>query len=694
MWVKTILAISTLVMAFQPDESRDPPEGYLPSAVGVLDEASIHAALSIYPDNQDLCLRVFLFKNLTASEWLKLMQAGINPSNLSSEQVLSHRSAAIGRFLVSQLKIRDTDVISDRQMMEARDGRFPALVVYCPKSRVREVVQSMAKAQPEIELVDAYAPFVTMQEAGKSGLKKETQHFFPSYWRVRSNQDSTTVEKKLAEAEWKIVDREFDGTVTALVATEIAHRQLKKDDYETLELVQSNLTLEGFPGAKTYRIWIPGKSMSEALRELPPDVQLVAEESDRFQLTIWANLRQKELIEDSGKVLFPVAINGVSSHESPSEEPRTAPINPVPNKNPRPSSDSASIPTDAPLLSVGKWLRGDSTYKIQIEEKSGHSFGGWQTSDLTFDRRTKTWWSIGDQNCRESGPSPHRGRYAFKIELSGNEPTATPVPIWWKDEKQFVVVDESFRDGNPGLIDFEGIAADPVQSNHFFACTEGRTPWLIEMVLVPNKWQMNVIRSVQLSIEGNHDIDRNEQPASIDADKSWEGVALSSDGQKIYLCTEWNQSPSQLYELSTVNFRNKTWSSSPAGRLIAPQIIPNPVPMPHVPSELCGITVSNASGQDELLLLDRNQSRIGRWILGGEQPIAWIPVELRAPALDERPEGVRIKSASPEGIAVDDLGQVVLISDPWAKLYQAEESGASTEMLSKLVPLVFQLRMP
>lgn len=318
MWVNAVLALSILVLASNMDESANPQEGYLPSTVGILDEASINAALTIHPDDEDLCLRVFLFENMTAVERLELTKAGLDFGNLSAEEVMSHRSTLIQRFLSSKLKIRDTDVITDQQMMEARDGRFPAVILYCPKYRVREVVQSLAKAKPEIELVDAYAAPVTMQKPGKRDLGKATAHFFPSYWRVRSDQDPTTFAEKLDEAGWQIVDRADDGAITALIGSEDAHKLLNADANQTVELVQSNLGVEAFPGARKYRIWIAGKPINDAIRELPPDVQLVSDGSDELRLTIWANLRQKVWMEQHGIILFP-AENPMSS---PTDLPR------------------------------------------------------------------------------------------------------------------------------------------------------------------------------------------------------------------------------------------------------------------------------------------------------------------------------------------------------------------------------------
>jgi uncharacterized protein YjiK len=352
---------------------------------------------------------------------------------------------------------------------------------------------------------------------------------------------------------------------------------------------------------------------------------------------------------------------------------------------------------------IGHWLTQKPDAHIQIDETVQANLGGWQTSDLTFDPHTRIWWSIGDQNCRErveffrNGES-HRGRYAYRIILSQGEPQAEAIPISWKDP-DFHVVDSSFDHTGTGLIDFEGIAADPTRRNMFFACTEGPKPWLVEMEYDQAKQTIFVTRSVHVSVEGNHDVDSSGKSINGDSNRRWEGISVSPDGQSLFLATEWVSSPARIYRVSVQDFRRDEWQKR-SGEWVPPSVFPQPFVSNSIEGELSGLCFVKRSGRTYLLALERNTPANPNllpsvYLIDVASPHATPSrtfLDLRAPAVDGRRSGVRIKSASPEGIATDGEGRIVLISDPDANFYKALESGANTTKLGNLVPLVFELR--
>ncbi len=351
---------------------------------------------------------------------------------------------------------------------------------------------------------------------------------------------------------------------------------------------------------------------------------------------------------------------------------------------------------------VGRWLEHVPNAHIKMDETVQRNFGGWQTSDLTFDVHMKTWWSIGDQNCRERAENfpageSHRGRFIYRLPHISPHPQAEPVPIWWqRKDPEFTTVDASFHSTGTGFIDFEGIAADPTTPHRLFACTEGPQPWLVEIEFREVERKAVVTRTVRISTQGNHDRDRNGRLVEADPNKRWEGIAVSPDGKTIFLATEWVDSPARIYSVPMTDFRKGDWERDNNGKWIPPKVFPAPFVATGIEGELTGLCFVPRAGKNYLVALERNTPKKSLppslYFIDMAVPQApphRIALDLRAPALDGRKQGTQIKSASPEGIATDGEGRLVLISDPDGTFYRPTETGSNEDKLRNLIPLVF-----
>lgn len=357
---------------------------------------------------------------------------------------------------------------------------------------------------------------------------------------------------------------------------------------------------------------------------------------------------------------------------------------------------------------IGKWLKHHSTADVKMDETAGGEFGGWQTSDLTYDALSHTWWSISDQNGREganhSTPErSHRGRYLYRFHELAPNAEAVPIPIWWeRKEPDFDMVDKSFHGTGTGFIDFEGIAADPTVPNRLIACTEGPEPWLVEIEVSGTDKKAVVTRSVRISTQGNHDQDRFGRRVSADPNKRWEGITFSHDGKTIYLATEWVDSPARVYTVPTADFRKGSWERNVNGEWSPPKVFPTPLIKAGIEGELTGLCVVAHGNKHKLLVLERNTPQKSLPpavyvfdLANPDAPLARISLDFRAPAKNGRAEGIRIRSASPEGIASDGA-RLVFISDPVGAFYKPLDAAANNERfvdlgrLQNLIPLVFE----
>ncbi len=346
---------------------------------------------------------------------------------------------------------------------------------------------------------------------------------------------------------------------------------------------------------------------------------------------------------------------------------------------------------------VGRWLEPDPGSVLRMDDPDSGYAGKWQTSGLTYDSHTGIWWSIGDQNTREAVAGSaeeeerNRSRYVLRLSFSDEKVFAKPYPLEWQRDVLKVVLD-SFKGSDTGNIDFEGIAADPQVPNRLYACSEGETPWLVEMEYRPGGDTVAVTRALRLETA-------TDLRPECTANMLWEGIALAGSGRTIFLVTECDMASRRLYEIQLDEF-HQAGSKGSNGRWIPASISPRPSDVDGLEGALTGLCAVVRLGTEYLLALKRNPEPPEIYVVNitsssRPAPVRRVPLDLRAPATDGRPEGIPLLSASPEGIGTDGH-RLVIITDPWALLYRPadpDETQVDREKLRRRIPLVFEIEL-
>ena len=341
---------------------------------------------------------------------------------------------------------------------------------------------------------------------------------------------------------------------------------------------------------------------------------------------------------------------------------------------------------------VGQWI--DQT-------ESSITVTNWQTSDLAYDSKKKVWWSIGDQNSTSTLDTKPSNYLLYRMSEVSPQPKFQPIPVSWESSDEFQIVSKAFENAKTRRIDFEGLAVHPNNPNSLMAISEGEQPWLFEIEYVEDESRAVVKRSARISVEGNH----SSKARKHDWNKRWEGIALSLDGQKVFLATEATDTHDRIYEFSLNDLSTKTNAS---GDFLKPAAVSQLSAITAGIGEISGLSFCKYQDKILLVALERNPARIS-----GPSKLHFIDVsqakftsravslELRAPALNGDPkDGIEIASASPEGVACDDAGHLFLIGDPDPGFYQLksqsdivriESHNPQKNKLQAKIPLFFQI---
>ena len=162
----------------------------------------------------------------------------------------------------------------------------------------------------------------------------------------------------------------------------------------------------------------------------------------------------------------------------------------------------------------------------------------------------------------------------------------------------------------------------------------------------------------------------------------FEGVAITPDSKAVVL----SFASGERGQLFKIPYRKL--DTTEVGQGLVPESIDVELQLkPFLGDEaLSGLCFFDHDQATYLAVLQRNASCIhllklakGRFIF-----VRRVDLELRAPSPDGR--GIRIHSASPEGIACDG-GRMVIVGDPYHKVYKADSQHILE--LDFLVPLVF-----
>jgi hypothetical protein len=302
---------------------------------------------------------------------------------------------------------------------------------------------------------------------------------------------------------------------------------------------------------------------------------------------------------------------------------------------------------------------------------------GLQTSGLVY--QDGVLWAVGDQR------GEHPASF-FRIDPATARLLGPPVridaslsPI--REESEF----EAYRAiPNP---DFEGLSTVPGEPETLLAVTEAKTPWLVELRLLPQAADSPPrVRAMHIR---PLDLPKGLAPWRGDANFRFEGLAVSPNARSIYLAFERDEANlPRLYRTDTAGFR--------AGK--APVLEEIPLPFDRVPRRpdkdkallnLNDLLALPREGRCELLALARDQERI--LVLDPERRTIERIVDLDL--LD--PEGRAIEWVSPEGMAAEPAGDALwLINDPDSERGNFRRRSEVAEgRFAEYAPLLFRLRL-
>lgn len=365
------------------------------------------------------------------------------------------------------------------------------------------------------------------------------------------------------------------------------------------------------------------------------------------------------------------------------------------------------------ISAVGQFLKSAENSEINMEEVTKGGNRGWQTSGLTYDAQTAIWWSICDKKGSTSSKTKkHAARFMYR--LSRNKKTnqfhAKPYKIWWLNKSQFQKILKLSGTKN---LDFEALAADPRTKNTFYAVTEGENPCLVKIKFYEKGVKRDGIKErVYLEVTQSTTLDLDEKYHN-DINRRWEGLAVSPNGNALYLAIEWAQAKYRIYKVSMEKFEATKWVKKKVLNKV--EMIPPEVKLESLAGtsflagEVSGLSFLKHKKKEYLLVLERNPDREKTKPKPKELPKTKSPSkiyltrvegdrlkEVGCVVLDfKAPSGAQpidIVSPSPEGIATDGT-KILLLGDPDIRFYQAIKGAQTPNEMKKLVPLIFDLKV-
>ncbi len=332
----------------------------------------------------------------------------------------------------------------------------------------------------------------------------------------------------------------------------------------------------------------------------------------------------------------------------------------------------------ATVTAVGKFLHNASDSPKRMDEKVTKTYGGFQTSGLTFDGRGAL-WSIGDQNATEANKKklPSLNGYGYRIAL-GKRLGAHADWISWESAKSQHGYVKKKQDDDGGLpwLDFEGIASVP-NTRELVAVIEGAPKFLVRMAIQDRKVLVN--HAVALHTK---EILKGEG-----VNRGFEGIAVTPNGESVIL--SFANKPRGL--LFSVPYRD--FAAAELEKGVKPAAIGIELQLKRARGEeaLSGLCFFQHKNVSYLAALQRNSSCIHllRYADGNFAFDRRVDLDLRAPSPDGK--GFRIGGASPEGIACDG-SRIVIVGDPYRPVYKTI-NGERVKELDFLQPLVFEFEV-
>ncbi len=338
------------------------------------------------------------------------------------------------------------------------------------------------------------------------------------------------------------------------------------------------------------------------------------------------------------------------------------------------ADDGAKKDEKKPIPIRGATLRGRWVLDHEGRPTLPESFTrGLQTSALEYSGGRL--WSLGDQRSQYPG-------HIFTIDPRTARLVASPVrPGFDADLTAASNPECEVYRGIPNS-DFEALCRHPGEAGTFFAVTEDKVPWVVELRLDgPSRATFTQFSRLEFP-EGL-------VPWRDDTNFRFEGATISDDGRTMYVAFERAQD-----ELPRI--LSLTVKEARAGKPVVPREVPFPfdsIPgradKPRALLNINGLAFFRDSGRSFIAAVARDQERILFLDLDERRIDRVIDLAL----LD--PDGQPMHWVSPEGVAID-LGadRLWLINDPDSVRgnYRALADDSARGPYAEYTPLLFEMK--
>jgi hypothetical protein len=301
---------------------------------------------------------------------------------------------------------------------------------------------------------------------------------------------------------------------------------------------------------------------------------------------------------------------------------------------------------------------------------------GLQPSALAW--RRGELWSLGDQRSQYPG-------HLFRIDPRSGRLLGQPLRLRLPARKDGENPQFEIYRGIPNS-DFEGLAPHPDDLNTFFAITEDKVPWVVEIRLTDKGKSLaaGIVQLSQIRLPGN------PRPWRDDSNFRMEGLAVSDDARTLYLAFE--RADDDLPRIYSAPL-----SIARAGKPFQLQAVPvrfaalpprgdkararlNINDIQFIRRGKRPFLLAVARDQERLLVIDIQAGKVSRTI-----------------DLDFRdPDGQAILWVSPEGLAFDAAAdRLWVINDPDSVRgnYRRRDQPEATGLYAEFAPLLFEMKL-
>lgn len=298
---------------------------------------------------------------------------------------------------------------------------------------------------------------------------------------------------------------------------------------------------------------------------------------------------------------------------------------------------------------------------------------GLQTSGLVYSNGRL--WSLGDQRSQYPG-------HVFAIDPHTGRLVSTPVRPGFDDELSRRNPECKVYRGIPNS-DFEGLCRHPTDAKSFFAVTEDKVPWVVELRL-DGPDRLTFVQFSRLRFPDGL------VPWRGDTNFRFEGLTISADGETMYLAFE--RAADDLPRVLSL-----TVKEARAGKPARPREIPFPfdtIPRradkPRARLNINGLGFFRSEGRGFLAAVARDQERILFLDVDKRRVDGVVDLVLQDPV------GKAMHWVSPEGLAIDpDSDRLWIINDPDSVRgnYKSLADESARGPFAEYSPLLFEMKL-